>query len=188
MRTDKRIIFFFVKFILLYCLLYGFNYAFTGITSPPNYYNPWLDQHLNYLSAFRVFLLSASSSLIDLFGYKSVIYKNSLHIVGGVGGIRLAFVCMGTAVICFWWAFVIAFPQTLINKIKYFILGTLIIVILNILRITFLTIYLANGSHRLGRNHHAIFNLIAYSVMSILIFFWINQSTAPAKRKTNNVA
>ena len=167
---------FFVKFILLFCLFYGFNYAFTGIVSPPNYYNPWIDQHFNYLRFFRNFLLHTSSLFVGLFGYHAVITGHHMRVDGG-GGIRLAYACMGLGILCFWWAFVLAFPQKIAYKVKYLCIGTLAIILLNVMRISLLSIYLSHATLAY-KYHHFLFNVATYAVIFFLIFKWIDKSTA----------
>ncbi len=175
LNTDKRIIVFFVKFVLIYVSLYLFNYAIIGVTSPSGIYIEWIDKHFNYLIAFRGFLLNVSSHIMRLFGYIPTVINDGMYIAGGVG-VTLALPCLGIGIIFFWWAFVLSFPQLTSHKIKYFAVGTFVFVSLNIIRICLLSAFLSHGYNK-NINHHLIFNIITYIAMFILIFKWINLST-----------
>ena len=95
--------------------------------------------------------------------------------------LRVNYACLGLGVMSFLAAFIIAFPAKLKAKSYLFVVGMILIYILNILRIAGLGILL--GIFESQRDnftyHHEIFNAIVYVIIFILLFFWIKKNTIP---------
>jgi exosortase/archaeosortase family protein len=174
-KTEKPITVFLVKFIVLFCLFYGINYGFIGLTIPGGLYWPWLDHHLNYVVAFRSFLLHSASAIIGLFGYRSIVAGYYLFVFNGAT-LRMVYSCIGLGILSFWWAFVLSFPQSRAAKIRYFLLGTVLIIAMNIIRISALAILYTKYSGKQYRNidHHLIFEICVYGVLFFMMYRWIN--------------
>ena len=98
---------FVVLFLALFALFYYFNIFYIGITAPGNHYSEFLDQHLNYIRGFRVFLISVSAAVMRLFGYEVFTSDTTLHALNA-GGINVVYSCLGFGVMSFFVAFVIA--------------------------------------------------------------------------------
>lgn len=161
-------------FLLLYAVFYFGNIMFTGLTVPHGYYSRFLDEHLNYVKLFRNFLLEGAAFVIRLAGHETRIYDHGIKMEQG--GVKLIYACMGFAILSFWWAMILAFPQTLKNKIIYLLGGTAIIVGLNILRIGAVALVFNSDWGRAHRSvdHHLIFNIICYGVLFYMLYRWFN--------------
>ena len=165
--------------IFLFLFLYGFFYFgnkfFTGITVPGGLYSPWLDEHLNYVRVYRNFLLHTSAFFIRLFGFSTDIGPYRVGINGGAG-VQLIYACLGFAIFSFWWAMIIAFPQTIRNKMLFLFGGTAIVIALNIIRITGVAIIFKSEWGRAHRSfdHHMVFNIIVYGVLFYMLYRWFN--------------
>ncbi|RYZ98349.1 MAG: hypothetical protein EOP47_19550, partial [Sphingobacteriaceae bacterium] len=88
-----------------------------------------------------------------------------------------------------WWtAFVIAFPAKLKSKIRLFIIGTIMIYLLNVARIAGLGVLLGHFESQRDNftYHHEIFNIIVYLCIFALLYFWIKKNTNPTVKKVLN--
>lgn len=179
MRTlfKNDIVKFLFRFFLLYGLLYAANYVYTGLTVPGGNYSPWLDEHLDYITGLRNFILHSASSLLNAFGYDSYVYDVYMRVVG-VKTVRMIYSCIGLNIIALWWAFVLSFPMPLKARAAYFIGGTLTFIALNITRIALVAIT-PKDPQVLGIHidHHEVFNVIVYGIIILVIFRIINKYT-----------
>ncbi len=172
-----------VRFVLLFLLAYGFlytiNYALTGILQPGGVYSLWLDDHLDYITAFRAFLLSCTATTIDFFGYDTFLKGDTLFVKDG-HSIRIIYSCIGINILCVWWAFVIALPIHIKRKAFHFIVGTIGLIALNITRLCMLT--MSSKDHSLGQlvvDHHTIYNCVVYGLILIAIQQVIDRQLSP---------
>ncbi|HRO41285.1 MAG TPA: exosortase/archaeosortase family protein [Flavipsychrobacter sp.] len=159
-------------FLFLYVFFYFGNKAYTGLTVPGNAYSPFLDEHLNYVKSFRRFLLEGAAFVIRLFDHQTFIYEHGLKMETG-RGVKLIYACMGFAIFSFWWAMILAFPQSVKNKILYLVGGTAIIIFLNILRIAFVALAYNRWGHS-SIDHHLIFNIVVYGILFLMLYRWFN--------------
>src|SRR5437868_36808 len=107
-QSYKSLIVYLVKFIGCFCVLYYGYLLIFGLSDPRNYYSPFVDHYLNFISPLRRFILWGAKVLLSVFGYDTY-YKNvyDLSLVGG-RGVFLAEPCTGCGVMSFWIAFVFA--------------------------------------------------------------------------------
>ena len=164
---------FLVIFISLFLFFYYFNIFFFGITSRGNYYNSFLDQHLNYIRSFRHLLLYVSKTIINWFGYNSISNDYQL-LVAGRGTISVVYSCLGLGIMSFFAAFVIAYPKKLKPKLVFLVTGLVCIQVLNILRFVLLALFWDKRS-KVVLDHHTIFNITIYIIIAISLYFWIQQ-------------
>lgn len=162
-----------VRFVLLllsiYCCLYSANYMLTGLMQPAGYYSHWVAKHFDYVTAFRTFLLSSTSYIAELFGHDTYLKENILYVKGG-HNIRMVYSCMGINILCFWWAFVIALQMPTKQKLLHFIIGTMVLIILNVTRLSLLTVSPKHISlDQLMIDHHDLYNGVVYGVILIVI-------------------
>jgi exosortase/archaeosortase family protein len=186
-KSDWPIVTFLVKFVLLFALFYCLTYGFIGITVPGGLYSEWLAKNFNYVAAFRSFLLHSASAVISLFGYKSIVVGYYLFVLNGAT-IRMIYSCIGLGILSFWWAFVLAFPQTVAAKARYFIIGSLLIIIMNIIRVSALAMIYSRYKHRVVYNavdHHLIFEICVYAVLFFMIYKWLNAPVNNAQKTKN---
>ena len=165
---------FVVLFLGLFSLFYYFNIFYMGITAPGNYYSPFLDENLNYISGFRNFLIAVSAWVLRIFDYQVFTSDTTLHALNA-GGINVVYSCLGFGVMSFFVAFVIAWPERSVKSKLWFIpAGLILIQVLNIVRFIMITLFWRNSPYRSVIDHHTLFNVILYAILLASIYFWIN--------------
>jgi exosortase/archaeosortase family protein len=176
MATNKQWIYFVLKFGVLYMILYAANHIATGILIPGGYYNEWAAQHLNYVDALRTLILNGGLLFANVLGYSGHTEGHYLHLANG-RSVRMVYSCIGVSVLCFWWAFVISFPQRVKQKLVYMLVGTALIVVLNMMRVGGLAMIRAVGGLKdMNIDHHLIFNIVVYGVIFLLVMQMIRHS------------
>ena len=160
------------RLILWFAFFYGFNLFYNGLMAPGGNYNAFLAQHFNYIQALRNFLLRASSTGLSWMGYSTKTNNFELLAVGH-NKISLAYDCLGLGVMSFLTAFAISFPARLKSKLTL-LLGCVIgFQLLNILRFMVLALYWKSGAI----NHHTVFNLLIYALVTVTLYLFIEKST-----------
>lgn len=158
-------------FISLFLVFYYGNILFFGITSPGRNYSAFLADHLNYISALRWVLLHSSAFVLNCFGFATIVNNYDL-LVAGHGMIQLVYSCLGLGVLSFFLAFVISYPKPLKPKIIFIVAGVLGIEILNVIRFVLLALFW-NKQNNSIIDHHTIFNVIIYIIISITLYIWV---------------
>jgi len=162
-------------FISLFVAFYYFNILFFGITSPGNYYSPFLADHLNYIYVLRWLLLHCSAFILNCLGFATVVNNYEL-LVAGHGIIRLVYTCLGLGVLSFFSAFVLAYPKPWKAKIIFLLAGIVSIELLNVIRFVLLALFWDKHSGTIV-DHHTIFNILIYIIISISLYFWVKSNT-----------
>jgi exosortase/archaeosortase family protein len=160
-----------ITFIVLFLIFYYFNIFFFGITSPGNLYSPFLANHLNYIQGLRWLLLCSTAQILKLLGF-SAIFNNYELLVGGRGAIRVVYTCLGLGVLSFFTAFVLSYPKCWKSKIIFLTCGIFTIEFLNILRFVILSLFWNKQTTNII-DHHTIFNILIYIIISISLYFWV---------------
>ncbi|MFD2864310.1 exosortase Y [Mucilaginibacter antarcticus] len=171
-------------FVSLFVVFYYSNILFLGITSPGKYYSPFLAQHLNYIQGLRWVLLKSSAGILNSLGYYTITNTYDL-LVAGHGIIRLAYDCLGLGVISFFTAFVLAYPKPPRAKLVFIITGIVAIQLLNIARFVLLALFWTRGDSEVV-DHHTLFNMLMYVIISISLYFWVKTDIAPKRQHAAN--
>jgi exosortase/archaeosortase family protein len=168
-----------IWFIGLFVVFYYFNILFFGLTTRGGQYSQFLAEYLNYIQVLRWILLKCSALILRCFGF-ATITNNSELLVAGHGAIILIYSCLGLGVISFFSAFVLAYPKPSKAKIVFLLSGILAIEFLNIIRLVILALF---WDKRLGAviDHHTIFNIFIYIVISTGLYFWVKTDVAIKK-------
>ena len=95
--------------------------------------------------------------------------------------LRIVEGCNGISVIILFISFIVAFSGSLKNTLLFIFGGSLIIYILNVLRIAVLTILLYYYPEYSHISHGVLFPLIIYGLVFILWFIWVNKFSKYAK-------
>ncbi len=173
MQTNRRLFFYFIKFLGLFGLLFYGTEAIIGLSSPDGLYNPFVAKYLNFIDPFRQFLLLAAGAFVSLFGYRTHLSDAFTLSLDGGSGVRMVYSCIGYGVISFWIAFVFANSGTWKKKAAWMLGGALALCTINILRIGLLLIATNKGwPIPLGWDHHTWFNIVAYALIFAMIFFF----------------
>ncbi|WP_462264898.1 exosortase Y [Mucilaginibacter sp.] len=163
-----------ITFVVLFALLYGFYLFYLGITVPGNLYSPFLDHHLNFISGLRFILIQSSSAVLQACGYPTKTTEFQL-MVPAHNIIIIGYDCLGFGVMCFFTAFVLAYPKPLLQKLIFLGAGLLIIQLLNILRFILLTLHWHRSKVYIA-DQHTVFNIVIYVLIMASIFIWIRTS------------
>lgn len=177
-RVNAPALFFTIRFFLLFIGLYGFNQAFIGLSTPGGSYLSALDQHVNYIKAWRHFNIRVVAQIIELLGYRVETTEISLRVTGRAGFI-LIYSCLGYGIMSLVAAFILAYPKPAGSRFVFFFLSLLFIQITNILRLVLIALY-AKKQAGIFINHHTLYNILLYLFLSIFIYLWLNH---PNKKK-----
>lgn len=187
-KANKKAIIFIIKLLFFYFLFSQGNIFMNSVLNETGrFHNGWLTENFNYIQWVRTSLLSPATSIIKLFGFYAIHNKIDVMVIDGPY-LRVNYSCLGLGVMSFFTAFIISFPAKLKPKFKLLIIGTIMIYMLNVLRIAGLGILL--GTFKSQRDnftyHHEIFNIIVYICIFILLYFWIKKNTrVPIKKDTS---
>ncbi|TRX38798.1 exosortase family protein XrtF [Flavobacterium sp. ZT3R18] len=97
------------------------------------------------------------------------------------GLVRIVEGCNGISLIILFISFVVAFSGNLKNTLLFIFGGSLLIYVLNVLRIAILSVLIYCFPSQLHLLHAVLFPLIIYSVVFMLWIVWINKFSKYAK-------
>lgn len=165
----------------LFAILYSISYAWAGLTTPANYYSPFITKYLNYIDWIRSSLLHASKFVGSIFGFDTYIEGTAVRVVNGLG-VDIDYPCIGYGIYSFWLAFILSYPSSLKKRITWLFMGFFIIWLCNVIRISFLLILVNKDKnidvYKFG-DHHDIYNLAVYSVIILMILQYTREKKSP---------
>ncbi len=171
-----------VKFTIVFLILYLlFDYAnkfFNNVNTPDaKYFNAYVSEHFNYIQLLRTSLILSTVKIMELMGYFMMYSKTQILALNGIPS-NINYGCLGLGVFSFWAAFVLAFPKSLKEKLKFLIIGLVSIFLLNVFRLVILTILTVEIPYEKEyfTYHHDAFNFFVYTVLFIMIYFWVKKS------------
>ncbi len=103
------------------------------------------------------------------------VWYNQKHVLRIVEG------CNAVSVIILFASFIIAFSGKLKTTLLFILIGSLLIYILNVIRIALLTVLLYRFPENEHILHGVVFPLIIYGLVFILWIFWVNKFSKYAK-------
>lgn len=170
MYKNKNLWIYLIKFLGVFCVCYFGTLIMIGLAAPGNYYSPFVEKYLDYVSWIKISLLKGTGFLLSLFSIHSHSEPGFLQRINNGRGVIIAMDCVGYGVYSFWIAFVIANKGRFRKKIVWTLLGLLALWFINVIRITLFLLAINKGwPMPLGIDHHTWFNITAY----LLIFFLI---------------
>lgn len=119
-----------------------------------------------------------SSKILNLLGYDLITGANpNVRTIGidGTHGLWVGDPCNGMALFALFTGFIIAYPGPVIKKLWYIPLGLILIHLLNILRVTALTLIDFHSPQHLEFNHTYTFTILVYSFVFALWIIWANK-------------
>jgi exosortase family protein XrtF len=166
-KTKPVFLFLFVSAMLVtsWLMLYE-NYIHTD-----TYWDHYVSANLAEISDWILSALGFQTFL-DYSGYNQIIF--SLH-EDFQRGVAIGDRCNGIKLFGIFASIIIALPKNHVHKLWYIPLGILILHVVNILRVTVLTWVAKDYQQWLEFNHNVTFEIIVYSVMFGLWWFWINK-------------
>ena len=173
-----------IKFAIIFCILYFGTLAWIGLAAPGGYHSAFIEKYLDYVSWIKVSLMNATGFILSIFSIETIKEPGFLIRFSGGRGVIIAMDCVGYGVYSFWIAFVAANSGTLGRKIKWILVGVLGLWLINVIRITlFLTSINKGWPMPLGLDHHTWFNIFAYLLIFIMIWWYDRTAKITAERK-----
>jgi exosortase/archaeosortase family protein len=159
--------------------------AIIGLSTPDNLYNVVVDKYLNFIDPLRDSLIYGAKDFLSLLGI--VTYRTdhySLMIKDSGESVRMVYSCIGYGVMSFWVAFMIANKGSFSKKAKWIVFGLFVLWIINVLRLSLLLLALKK-SWRIpfGWDHHTWFNILAYSLIFLMIYLYDRTNKATTSKK-----
>ena len=151
--------------------------AVIGLSAPGGYYSSFIHNYLDFVTWLRYSLVHGSGLLLSLFDYPTYHASDFVLKVKNGFGVSIEYDCVGYGVMSFWIAFIVANKGSLAKKIKWIAGGLFLIWCINVIRIS-MVLVAANRHWKfpLGLDHHTWFNMAAYILIFIMIFFYDRSS------------
>ena len=163
--------------MLIFALCYYGTLAIIGLAAPRGLHSPFIEHYLNYVSWLRSSLLHGTKILLSILGVKTYFVNEfNIKMVNG-RGIVIVYECVGYGIMRFWIAFIAASEGKLKKKLIWGFVGLLLFWLLNVMRLSLLLIATNRGwPIPLGWDHHTWFNIVAYLVIFILMYYFQKSS------------
>lgn len=171
LKKQKSVLLFLVKFFCSYFLLFGI-------------YSYYLFSTQKKGDVFACAPITArvgtqTISVLEYFGYDAYLeqHTDELSIKLILNDVYLARViegCNSISIIILFIAFVIAFPGPVKKTFLFAVFGSVLIYVVNVLRIAFLTVALAEYPNQKEILHNLIFPLLIYGLVFLLWVIWVN--------------
>ncbi len=166
----KSVIRFILTFLVVYAVL-SFAYKLYLDYSDGSKYYP------DYLTNL---VAKQSESLLQSFGYDAKIAQHAHEpsmklIINNKFVARVVEGCNSVSVIILFISFMIAFAGRFKTTFLYIVAGSVLIYVVNLIRIVILSIGLYHYPWRREELHTVIFPLIIYGMVFLLWMFWVNR-------------
>lgn len=166
----KSVVTFILTFLAVYVVL---SFAY-------NLYLEFSDGSKYYPDYFTNLVANQSDELLKTFGYDAKVLPHPDEpsmkvIVNGKYVARVIEGCNSISVLILFISFIIAFAGKLKTTFFYILSGSVLIYVVNLIRIVILTIGLYHYPWRRDILHSVIFPLIIYGMVFLLWMFWVNR-------------
>jgi len=171
---QKKILFYCIKFLGIYCMLYYGSKAIIGLSVPGGgYYSPIIQRYFDYPSLLRKGILHVSGFMLNFLGYPSeILAPYKVRLING-RGVKIVYSCLGLGLFSFWIAFVLANTAGIKRRVQCMGWGVLAIFLINVTRVVLLVIVANHKASLLeGTDHHTVFNIAAYTLIFLMIFIY----------------
>jgi exosortase/archaeosortase family protein len=175
-----------IKFLMLFIAFYLSCYAVIGLSSPGNFYLPFVQHHLDFISVLRNFILKGAQLLLFIFHIQSSVGRYTLQVLNG-HVVRMVYSCIGYGLLSFWWAFILSISLKIKQKIILIVLGSLFILFCNIIRISLLAYSNCIINLHLNIEQHTAYNLIIYTLLCIMCYAAARYSVKEKDMKNNKL-
>ena len=171
-----------LKFIGIFGLLYYGTLAWIGLAAPGNLYSPFVEKYLDYVAWIKHSLMWGASVILAAFGISTYTVPGFIIRITDGRGVLIAMDCVGYGVYSFWIAFVMANKGSVARKVKWIVGGVLGLWLINVIRITLFLLATNRGwPMPLGLDHHTWFNIFAYLLIFLMIWWYDKTSKKKAE-------
>jgi len=180
LQNNKPIILFLVRFFISYFFLLGVYSFYLNHTQIK-------EQNLFTCAPITKNVAEQSATLMRFLGYDSKIIQHNKELslkvlLNNKYVSRVIEGCNSVSVIILFVAFIIAFKGSFKNTIWFGLLGSLLIYIVNLLRIAILSVGLYVYPRQESLLHDFIFPLMIYGMVFLLWILWVNKFSNYAKK------
>ncbi len=119
-------------------------------------------------------LVKSSWGILKLMGEQAETFRNSIYISGS-DGVRVIPACLAVSLMVLFSGFIICYPGEKKSKFWYIPLGLILIMLLNILRITAMTLISRYAPDMLHFYHRYVFKFMIHGLILILWILWIQK-------------
>lgn len=158
-----------VKFVingaLLGVLWIGFYSVFRNFQFVNDFYEFGVREFTN-------FLLAGTELALNILGYETTSFGKIVKIVG-TPGVFLDRGCLARNLMGLFAGFVLAYPGKIKKKLWYIPFGLVVIIILNIFRLSGLAILTDCCFEQVEFNHHYVFKIVVFGAILLLWYFWV---------------
>ncbi|NTS42360.1 exosortase/archaeosortase family protein [Flavisolibacter sp. BT320] len=183
-----------IKFVAFYYIAKFCFYAWHAVSYGPGLIHiPFFEQYLNFYDFIKIYMFQLPSGLAEFFGVHA--FQDTDQSLQVEGGQRLLVKrpCYGIGLMSFWAAFVLADATAWKRKLVWGVVGIASLLLINILRVTLMLIATKNqwNVHLLdsyGLDHHTQFNIVAYALIFLLMFFYYKRNKASLGRSKEGEA
>ncbi|MEM5540675.1 MULTISPECIES: exosortase family protein XrtF [unclassified Olleya] len=163
-----------IKFILTFLLVYGF------LSLAYNFYLDASKGSLYYPDYITNLVANQSKNLLENFGYSTQVIPHPNEpsmklILEGKYLARVIEGCNGMSIIILFVSFIVAFSGKIKTTVLYLLSGSVLLYVVNLLRIVILSIGLYHYPWRKEELHTVIFPAIIYGMVFLLWMFWVNR-------------
>ncbi|WP_405606625.1 exosortase family protein XrtF [Polaribacter sp. Asnod1-A03] len=172
MKKHKNIIIFLIKFFVTYFLLVAI-------------YNGYLQksqkkQGVYNTSSITSLVANQTVTVLSIFNYnvEAIQHDKELSvklIIEGKYTARVIEGCNSISLIILFIAFIVAFAGSLKVTFLYSIFGSIVIYVINVLRIAFLTVMIYKYPAKVEILHGVVFPAIIYGTVFLLWVIWVNK-------------
>lgn len=170
MKNNKLIVIFLIKFFGTYALLFfGYSYYLENTQQNNNIYA---------CAPITTTVANQSAFLLNSVGYDANVkqHPDELSIMLSINNVYIARVvegCNAISIIILFIAFIVAFSSKITTTALYILFGSLLIYVVNIIRIAFITIALYKYPEYEKILHDIVFPSIIYGITFLLWFIWV---------------
>jgi exosortase family protein XrtF len=161
-----------IRFVILFVTIYGGWYLL---------YEIYLAQNTPIDRFLIEFVGKSSTEVLIWFGFEAS-YEVFSHIVSlnSLACVSVGAPCNGLALFALFASFILATPVSNKPKFLFIPLGVIIIFLLNIIRISALTLNVKYYPESVDFNHHYLFAFIVYGVTFWIWMIWVDKFMIPS--------
>jgi exosortase/archaeosortase family protein len=173
--------------MVVFLVLYYVNHFFLNAADPTkDSYIPFIAADLNYISGFINLILETSNLFAHWCGLPTRVISPDILQVDHGPGIVMLYPCAGIGVTTFWIAVIVSHNTSWQQKLVWCLAGSLIIFLINCIRITLLMLSLQYSWPIFARvPHHTMFKIASYGIIFFMIYLYNKTLTKNDVRLTS---
>lgn len=134
---------------------------------------PFLDPVFKFFKGLLAsVVLKISYGIISLFGYDVHLFRRIIWIEGSEG-VKVINACLAWPIMAMFIGFIAIYPGDRKSKIWFIPTGLILIILMNALRITVMTLISYHNPDLIDFYHKYVFNAVLYMVIFILWTIWV---------------